>query len=101
MDTNVFYKALPEYNEHAAWPNVTDVTQEHLYEIDWNRERIIWWIDGQQVLILYRVNSTSSKIGPDERWCPSTPSRIQLGIWDAGSSPDAGTSSWAGGKINW
>jgi beta-glucanase (GH16 family) len=64
VDTNVFYKGLPEYNEHAAWPNVTDVTQEHLYEVDWNRERIIWWIDGKQARILYRENSTSPKIGP-------------------------------------
>lgn len=36
-----------------------------------------------------------------ERWFPSTPSKIQIGVWDGGSSENEGTKRWAGGPINW
>ena len=34
-------------------------------------------------------------------WYPTTPSQIQLSIWDGGSSSNKGTSLWAGGPIDW
>ncbi|EPQ56687.1 concanavalin A-like lectin/glucanase [Gloeophyllum trabeum ATCC 11539] len=91
----------------------------HTYSIDWNAERIIWSVDGEDIrtlkkgrlplaLVATRRYQPAHMIyfrGADQtmyhgtQHFPSHPTRIQLGIWDA-SSP-AGTAAWARGPIDW
>jgi len=69
-------------------------TNEHSYEysVDWNADRIIWSIDGVDMQTVTRESRGDY---------PSTPSRIQLGVWDAGASESIWTQIWAGGQIDW
>jgi len=71
------------------------IAEDHSYTIDWNADRIIWSVDGNQVRTLQK--DQTSKNGALH--FPSQAARIQLGIWDA-SSP-AGTAAWAKGPIDW
>jgi len=77
------------------YPKKSTISKAHNYTIDWNTDRIIWSVDGDEVRTLKkdetRVNGTYHY--------PTHPLRIQLGIWDA-SNP-IGTSEWARGPINW
>lgn len=100
--TNVFYKDIPEFSVHnISAPVSGGIGTAHTYTIDWKSNEILWQVDGVTVRTLSRENSTSPLTPPGERWFPSTPSQIQLGIWDAGSSKDNGTVRWAGGPIPW
>ncbi|KAJ3103369.1 hypothetical protein HDU97_010207 [Phlyctochytrium planicorne] len=103
--TNVFYQRIPQFglrNKAHDYPSGTS-GDLHEYVIDWNRERIQWLIDGQVVREYKKSDSlyTGPDPGHNKEFYPSTPSMIQLGAWDAGDSPNAGTSDWAGGKVPW
>ncbi|KAF8577710.1 glycoside hydrolase family 16 protein [Ramaria rubella] len=71
------------------------ISSTHAYTVDWNKDRIIWSVDGTAVRTLE----------PDQTYkngaihYPSHAARLQLGIWDA-SSP-LGTAQWAKGPIDW
>lgn len=65
----------------------------HEYSVDWNADRIIWSIDGVQMRTVTR--------GDRGGRFPDTPSRIQIGVWDAGASESVWTQIWAGGPIDW
>ncbi|KAI0223888.1 putative glycosidase CRH2 [Massospora cicadina] len=58
------------------------------YTIDWNPERIIWYVNGKPV----REYSGQEY--------PNTPSLYSFGIWDGGSNSE-GTRNWAGGYVDW
>ncbi|KAF4593033.1 hypothetical protein EYR38_008742 [Pleurotus pulmonarius] len=104
--TNVF--APPVANAPPAYGKLSSVEdipksrsgqqtigERHSYSIDWNPRRIIWSVDGRSVRTL---TPQQSRINGRVNY-PTSPMRIQLGIWDA-SSPE-GTSEWAQGPINW
>ncbi|KAJ8695173.1 hypothetical protein PTI98_007787 [Pleurotus ostreatus] len=104
--TNVF--APPTANAPPAYGKLSSVEdiprsrsgqqtigERHAYSIDWNPRRIIWSVDGRAVRTL---TPQDSRIDGRINY-PTSPMRIQLGIWD-GSSPE-GTSEWAQGPINW
>jgi hypothetical protein len=65
----------------------------HEYSVDWNKDRIIWSIDGAAKRTVTRAELNGMY--------PDTPSRIQLGVWDAGASSSIWTQIWAGGPIDW
>ncbi|KAJ1534531.1 hypothetical protein HK096_003782, partial [Nowakowskiella sp. JEL0078] len=69
------------------------VTTAHTYKIDWSATRIIWSIDGVAVRTVNKADDPNNY--------PVEASRLQIGIWDGGASPNKGTSDWAGGPINW
>lgn len=83
------------FGEIEGYAEKGTVTQVHRYAIDWNEERIVWSVDGEEMRTL-RKSDTSIN---GTLHYPSHAARIQLGIWDA-SNP-AGTSEWAKGPIDW
>ncbi|KAK5672203.1 putative glycosidase CRH2 [Batrachochytrium dendrobatidis] len=99
--TNVFYKGIQEFGVHSTSENLTDTSQWHEYTIDWKHDSLTWSVDGTQRRKLDRTSSLSPMTPPGEYWFPTTPSRVQVSVWDAGSSPDKGTSRWGGGPIPW
>ena len=78
--------------------------------MDWKRSGITWSVNGRQVRT-YSIDDplTSSSNAPGEKYFPSTPSQVQLGVWDGtwliitigGGDPSPGVSAWAGGKVPW
>ncbi|TFY78449.1 hypothetical protein EWM64_g5563 [Hericium alpestre] len=72
-----------------------DVKDTHNYTIDWNEERVIWSVDGQQVRTLGPNDTMKNGV----THYPASPVRLQMGVWD-GSSPQ-GTCEWAKGPVEW
>ncbi|OAJ37148.1 hypothetical protein BDEG_21211 [Batrachochytrium dendrobatidis JEL423] len=107
--TNVFYKGIQEFAIHsttetippAAGASSGDTGVAHDYIIDWKHDTLSWGIDGKILRTLNKNTSVSPLTPPGEKWYPSTPSLIQISVWDGGASPNAGTSNWAGGPIPW
>ncbi|KAI9208886.1 concanavalin A-like lectin/glucanase domain-containing protein [Polychytrium aggregatum] len=105
IQSNVFYRGIPEFGVHMqrlTIPNSGAVNGMHQYTIDWNRNRLIWLIDGVPLRTLYKNQSVSLMNTTKDPWYPTTPSIIQMTCWDGGdvtSSP--GTSTWAGGPPSW
>ncbi|KAI8894888.1 concanavalin A-like lectin/glucanase domain-containing protein [Globomyces pollinis-pini] len=100
--SNVFYKGIPDYGKRVAYHQIGDVIGPRTYTIDWTPTYIKWSVDGRLVRT-YSINDRLAVEGMTprgEKSFPVTPSRIQIGIWDAGSGPE-GTSIWAGGPIPW
>ncbi|KAI9340656.1 concanavalin A-like lectin/glucanase domain-containing protein [Zopfochytrium polystomum] len=99
--TNVFYNRVLEFGVHDGShspPSGSVDTDYHEYTIDWNRERIVWSIDGTAVRTYEKANSYETSV--NGYYYPSTPSLVQLGSWDGGDSSSAGTASWAGGPVS-
>ncbi|KAI1303401.1 hypothetical protein EDD11_005342 [Mortierella claussenii] len=84
----------------------------HDYEIEWMPDHIMWKVDGTVIRTVLR-NQTKDDVDPAtgapiidkvtgqiKKKYPSTPARIQFGIWDGGQGSE-GTASWAGTPTNW
>lgn len=74
------------------------VSVSNFPQIDWSASALVFQIDRKTVRTLmasdYVVNGVVQY--------PTTPSRIQLSLWPAGTNASAaGTVQWAGGMINW
>lgn len=89
-------------NNYYGWGNTSQFNSEypllngamddyHNYTIDWNAERILYYINGN---VVRTVNAGAAG------QYPQTPSRVQFGIWCGGCSSAQGTVDWAGGKTN-
>lgn len=105
--SNVFYRGIPEYgtwSQNLKLPNGGSIGQFHDYTMDWQKDKIIWSIDGQVIRTLLKsdANPTSDAgKATGQKWFPTTPSQIQLAAWDGGDDPNKGTSEWAGGPVSW
>jgi hypothetical protein len=68
----------------------------HNYTIDWNEERILWYVDGRE---LRRLNYADAVGGKNY---PQTPCNVRLGVWAGGdvANNDPGVIQWAGGETN-
>ncbi|KAI8847358.1 concanavalin A-like lectin/glucanase domain-containing protein [Chytridium lagenaria] len=104
--TNIFYKRILQFglrNREHPIPGDGKSDQEHEYTIDWNSERIQWYIDDTLIRTYTRAESLydGELEGKGERFYPSTPSMIQFGAWNGGDSTSPGLSSWAGGPVPW
>ena len=65
----------------------------HNYTIDWNEERVEWYMDGELVRpVPYQEAGL---------W-PQTPSAVKFGVWSAGDKDQPeGRVQWAGGSTDW
>ena len=96
VQTNFFAKGKPDF-KNAIWHTVDNPQDNwHNYTVNWQQDKIEWYIDTQLVRSLSFDEADGGKA------FPQTPSDIRLGIW-AGGDPDNpdGTIDWAGGKINY
>ncbi|CAG8441693.1 3127_t:CDS:2 [Ambispora leptoticha] len=97
--SNYFYRGVIDYQNAATHPtNASTFDNFHEYTIDWQETQLQWFIDGQLVRTLYKKDTLNATTGV--YMYPSTPSRIQLSIWNGGEGA-AGTKEWAGGQTNW
>ncbi|KAF2677014.1 glycoside hydrolase family 16 protein [Lentithecium fluviatile CBS 122367] len=68
----------------------------HNYTVDWTKERIQWWLNGQMLRELKYAEAEGGKE------FPQTPMNIRIGAWAGGDTennlPD--TVKWAGGETN-
>ena len=68
----------------------------HNYTIDWNKDRILWIVDGKELRNLTYGEALGGKN------YPQTPCNIRLGVWAGGdiNNNDPGVVEWAGGKTD-
>lgn len=72
----------------------------HVYEIDWDEERVHWMIDETIVRTLYKKDTWDENL---KRFrYPQTPMRLELALWPGGAENNhPGTIEWAGGLVDW
>ncbi|KAJ7576832.1 concanavalin A-like lectin/glucanase domain-containing protein [Mycena floridula] len=90
--TNFFWQGINTHGDTSGGLTNTH-DNYHDYTINWTPEALIFQIDGKTVRTL--------KASQFPGQYPSTPSRIQLSLWPAGTSPYPGTVEWSGGPIDW
>lgn len=93
VQTNYFGKGDTTTYDRGAYHPVSSPQDEfHTYTIDWTKEYVKWYIDGDLVrTLLYSDAKDGTRF-------PQTPMQIKLGTWVAGrkDAPE-GTVEWAGG----
>lgn len=93
VQTNYFGKGdTTTYDRGAYHPVNSPQDDFHTYTIDWTKDYVKWYIDGDLVrTLLYADAKDGSRF-------PQTPMQIKLGTWVAGrkDAPE-GTVEWAGG----
>nr|ODN85717.1 hypothetical protein L203_04591 [Cryptococcus depauperatus CBS 7841] len=103
VQTNYWFLGVANYSatEGASSSISSDASANfHTYTFEWQQDYINWIIDGTVVRTVKKAD-TLSPDGSQYKF-PSTPSRVQISIWPAGTSANApGTISWAGGLIDW
>lgn len=73
-----------------------------MYTIDWKSTGITFEIDGIVVrTYLNNAQAVSPMTPAGERWFPSTPSQVQISVWDGCAGGPGGTCNWADGPIQW
>ncbi|KAJ3278467.1 hypothetical protein HK104_002316 [Borealophlyctis nickersoniae] len=104
IQSNVFFRGRKEMGVHGATHPVPGggVGEYHEYTIDWKSDSLTFLIDNQVVrtVTLGSEDSKSTMLQPGEHWYPSTPSLVEIALWDAAGNGDA-TMAWAGGPIPW
>ncbi|KAF2214382.1 glycoside hydrolase family 16 protein [Cercospora zeae-maydis SCOH1-5] len=83
---------LSQYNSEYPAMNPGPQDDFHNYTIDWTKDRIQLYLNGDMVR-----NIPAGVAGE----YPQTPSRVQFGVWCGGCSDQPGTVEWAGGKPTW
>jgi beta-glucanase (GH16 family) len=68
----------------------------HNYTIDWTKDRIQWWLDGNMLRELVPAQAVNGKN------YPQTPMNVRMGMWAGGDvkNNDPGVVKWAGGETN-
>lgn len=86
VQSNVFYRGFKDLGVRGGTHSV-DITQKHLYSVDWRHDFISWSIDGVTVRTYFR-NSTSatltSKQNPAQnqnRFFPDRAMKMQFALW--------------------
>ncbi|KAJ1548858.1 hypothetical protein HK405_013824 [Cladochytrium tenue] len=95
--TNFFYRGIVNRTNSQGIELTYDTSTQYTdLQVDWSEDSIVWSVDGSVVRTLLKTDTCSGGV------CqfPSTPSRIQLAIWD-GSAGSSGTRDWAGGYVPW
>jgi len=93
VQTNYFGKGDTTTYDRGAYHNVANPqTTTHTYAIDWTKDHIQWYIDGNMVRELKYADAKGGS-----RF-PQTPMEIRIGTWVAGrKDAPKGTVEWAGG----
>jgi beta-glucanase (GH16 family) len=102
--SNFFGKGnTTSYDRGAVHAMSGAVSGFHTYEIDWNKDQIVWSIDGAQV----RTLPYSSPLALGGKNYPQTPMKVKMGSWvgcasqEAASDPKTkGTCEWASGPAD-
>ncbi|KAG0238031.1 hypothetical protein BGW42_007585 [Actinomortierella wolfii] len=117
VQTNFYYRTPPnmpaeliDYSNSGRAPIGVDSTAGfHEYGIEWMPDYIHWTVDGKIIRTVYRnqtaddtlsPNSVDPATGQRQKRFPSTPARIQFGVWDGGQGSN-GTAAWAGSPTDW
>lgn len=97
VQTNYFGKGNTTSFDRAVWHPVSKPQDEyHNYTVDWTREKLEWFIDGQSIRVLKAEEANEGKN------FPQTPCNVRLGIWAGGDPKNPnGTVEWAGGETNY
>ncbi|WVQ72231.1 hypothetical protein IAR50_001780 [Cryptococcus sp. DSM 104548] len=104
VQTDYWYLGVANYSatEGASSDVSSDTASNfHTYSfLEWTEDYLNWIIDVSTFRTVQKTDTLSSD-GSEYKY-PSTPSRIQISIWPAGTSDNAqGTVDWAGGYIDW
>ncbi|KAI9360428.1 concanavalin A-like lectin/glucanase domain-containing protein [Zopfochytrium polystomum] len=98
VQTNFFYRGVVDYTKSSGFDAGYDTSQSYTdLQVDWTKDSITWSVNGNAVRTANRADTCDANGNCS---FPSTPSRIQLAIWD-GSAGSAGTRDWAGGYVPW
>lgn len=97
VQTNYFGKGNTTSFDRAVWHPVSKPQEEyHNYTVDWSREKLEWFIDGQSIRVLNAQDANGGKN------FPQTPCNVRLGIWAGGDPKNPnGTIEWAGGETTY
>jgi len=98
--SNYFWQGVVTQPNHGnISTGLTDTfSNYHDYTIDWQPDELNFLIDGKTVRTLKKSDTMTNGVAE----YPTTPARIQLSIWPAGtSSSSQGTVEWAGGLIDY
>ena len=97
VQSNYFGKGNTTSFDRAIWHPVSKPQDEyHNYTVDWTRDHLEWYIDGQKIRTL---NAEDANGGLN---FPQTPCNVRLGIWAGGDPKNPnGTIEWAGGETNY
>ncbi|KAJ7359638.1 glycoside hydrolase family 16 protein [Mycena albidolilacea] len=98
--SNYFWQGVVTQPNHGnVTTGLTDTfANYHDYTIDWQPETLQFLVDGKVVRTLKKSDTIVNGVAE----YPSTPARIQLSLWPAGTaSSAAGTVQWSGGLINY
>ena len=97
VETNYFGKGDTSSFDRAIWYPVSDPMADfHNYTVDWSKEKMDFYLDGNKVrTLLYDDAANGTRY-------PQTPMNVRLGIW-AGGDPDEpkGVREWAGGEVDY
>ncbi|KAI5866112.1 glycoside hydrolase family 16 protein [Durotheca rogersii] len=96
VQTNYFGKGDTTTYDRGGFHAVANPQDEfHTYTIDWTKDYVRWFINGNQVRELKYAEAQGGA-----RF-PQTPMQVKLGTWVAGrSDAPEGTVQWAGGKTD-
>ncbi|KAI2626936.1 glycoside hydrolase family 16 protein [Hypomontagnella submonticulosa] len=96
VQTNYFGKGDTTTYDRGAYHQIANPQdQVYKYTIDWTKDYVRWYINGNQVRELKYADAKGGT-----RF-PQTPMQIKLGTWVAGrSDAPEGTVQWAGGKTD-
>lgn len=96
--TNYFGKGNTSAYDRGQDFRVETAPQDEFrnYTIDWTKDRIQWWLDGQLLRTLLPAQANGGKN------YPQTPMNVRLSVWAGGDvkNNDPGVVQWAGGETN-
>ncbi|RYP17587.1 hypothetical protein DL767_009990 [Monosporascus sp. MG133] len=96
VETNVFshgkmWDGATTYQKDAYKPT----EQFHMYSVEWDENHINWYVDNKL------TRSFSAKDTPQGFVFPSSPMKLQIGLWGGGDPDNSDwTVQWAGGEID-
>ena len=98
---NYYSQGHLDYTRMQKYPVGADTwATYHTYEIDWDPDRIKWYVDGKIARTVLKKD-TWDPINKEYRY-PQTPMRLEVAVWPGGSEANGpGTINWAGGLIDW
>lgn len=94
VQSNFFSKGNTTSYDRGKYHDIDNPQDNYYnYTIDWNNERVNWYVEGK----LVRTLSNDSSDG-----FPQTPSKVYIGLWAGGDSSNSeGTIEWAGGLTDY
>lgn len=99
VQSNFFGKGNRTTSDRGGYHDITNAdTEFHNYTLDWTKERLEWWIDGDLVRTL-AYSEPSTLYGKNY---PQTPCQVRFSNWPVGTPGRAqGDIEWGGGLVQW